>query len=222
LRKSISPQGDLKLWASAFGGVKVLETALLEKVMQDLFTADIRTRASFEALTERVRSQILPLGQMMIRKVDTPLKALYEATELLRSLEVANRGNGPVLSFLVELRDELSRLLPSNFLIRYEEERLVHICRYLRALSIRAERGAVNLKKARERGKEISELADWRENTIRELTGDASEEKLRALEEFGWLIEEYKVSLFAQELKTAVPVSRKRLDAMMGEIKRML
>jgi ATP-dependent helicase HrpA len=36
------------------------------------------------------------------------------------------------------------------------------------------------------------------------------------------MIEEYKVSLFAQELKTPFPISRKRLDARMGEIERML
>jgi len=222
LRKNISPAGDLKLWASAFGGVKVLETALVSKVVHDLFETDIRTRAAFEAFAERVRSQILPLGQTIVRMAGPPLKALYEATELLRSLEVANRGNAPVLSFLAELRDELSRLLPSDFLIRYGEERLVHIARYIRALAIRAERGAVHLKKARERETEIRELAEWREKTMQELTGETSEAKLRALEDFGWLLEEYKVSLFAQELKTAVPVSRKRLDTMMGEIKRML
>jgi ATP-dependent helicase HrpA len=221
-RKSISPQGDLKLWASAFGGAKVLETALLEKVMHDLFEADIRTGASFEALAERVRSRILPLGQVNVRIAGPLLKALYEATELIRSLEAANRGNGPVLSFLAERRDELSRLLPPGFLIRYGEERLSHIGRYLRALAIRAERGATHLKKAREREKEIHELAEWHDKTIRELTGAPSAAKLQALEEFNWLIEEYKVSLFAQELKTAVPISRKRLDAMMGEVKRML
>jgi len=36
------------------------------------------------------------------------------------------------------------------------------------------------------------------------------------------MIEEYKVSLFAQELKTAIPISRKRIEARMGEIERML
>ena len=216
LRKSISPAGDLKLWAAAFGGVKALESALMEKVMHDLFESDIRTRASFEWYVDKVRSQILPRGQAIVRMAGPPLKTLYEATELLRSLEGANRGNKPVLSFLAELRDELSRLLPADFLIRYGEERLVHICRYLRALTIRAERGAVHLKKARERGKEIRELVEWHEKTLRELTVYTSETKRQALEEFGWLIEEYKVSLFAQELKTAVPVSRKRLDVMMG------
>jgi ATP-dependent helicase HrpA len=222
LRKSVSPVGDLKLWAAAFGGVKVLESALMEKVMHDLFESDIRTGASFEEYADRVRSQILPRGQAIVRMAGPPLKALYEATELLWSLEGANRGNGPVLSFLAELRDELSRLLPTDFLIRYGEERLVHIGRYLRALAIRAERGAVHLEKARERGKEIRELVEWHEKTLQELTVYTSEAKRQALEEFGWLIEEYKVSLFAQELKTAIPVSRKRLDVMMGEIKRML
>ena len=222
LRKSISPAGDLRLWASAFGGVKVLETALMEKVMHDLFESDIRTGASFEGYGDKIRSRILPLGQAMVRKAAPLIKALYETTELLRSLEGPNLGNGPVLSFLAELRDELSRLLPADFLIRYGEERLVHIGRYLRALAIRAERGAAHLEKARERGKEICELVEWYEKTLQELTDYTSEAKRQALEEFGWLIEEYKVSLFAQELKTAVPVSRKRLDAMMGEIKRML
>jgi ATP-dependent helicase HrpA len=126
------------------------------------------------------------------------------------------------MSFLAELRDELSRLLPADFLIRYGEERLVHIGRYLHALAIRAERGAVHLEKARERGKEIRELVEWHEKTLQEITVYTSETKRQTLEEFGWLIEEYKVSLFAQELKTAVPVSRKRLDMMMDEIKRML
>ncbi|MCP4348381.1 MAG: DUF3418 domain-containing protein [Desulfobacterales bacterium] len=37
-----------------------------------------------------------------------------------------------------------------------------------------------------------------------------------------WLIEEYKVSLFAQELKTPVPVSKKRLDQKLKEIERMV
>lgn len=222
LRKSISPSGDLRLWASAFGGVKVLEAALMEKVMHDLFEADIRTGAAFEGYVDRVRTRILPLGQSMVRMATPPIKALYDATELLRSIEGPNRVNRPVLAFLAGLREELARLLPTDFLIRYGEARLVHICRYLRALAIRAERGAVHLEKALERGKEVSAVVERWERALRELPDHCSEAKRRTIEEFGWLIEEYKVSLFAQELKTAVPVSRKRLDAMMGEIERML
>ena len=114
------------------------------------------------------------------------------------------------------------RLLPPDFLVRYDEDRLNNIGRYLRALAVRAERGAVHLQKALERGKEIRDLDEWRESTLREFPAYASEEKRRALDDFGWMIEEYKVSLFAQELKTAIPISRKRIDARMAEIQRML
>jgi ATP-dependent helicase HrpA len=222
LRKGVAPAGDLKLWAVAFGGAKALENAVIEKVMDDLFAADIRTEAAFEAHTGKVRPQILPLGQTVVRLAAPPLKALYEATEQLRTLEGANRGNRPLLSFLGGLRNELSLLLPADFLIRYDQERLIHICRYLRALAIRAERGAVHLEKALERGREIRELAAWHEQALLSLPPYTSEEKRRALEAFAWMIEEYKVSLFAQEIKTAFPVSRKRIDARMGEIERML
>ena len=222
LRKAIAPTGDLKLWAAAFGGVKILENTIVDKVLHDLFEADIWTEPDFEAHGERVRPQILPRGQAVLRMAGPPLKALYEATELLRSLESTNQGNGPVLSFLAELRDELSRLLPSDFLIRFGEDRLIHIGRYLRALAIRAERGALHLEKALERGKEIRDLTGWHAERLRDLPPYSSEEKRQALTEFVWMIEEYKVSLFAQELKTAIPVSRKRIEARMGDIQRML
>jgi len=222
LRKTVAPIGDLKIWAAAFGGVKPLENALVEKVMVDLFDADVRTEADFVQHAERIRPEILPRGISVIRLAEPPLKALYEAVELLRTLEGSNRGNRPLLNFLADLRDEAARLLPPDFLIRYDGERLNHICRYLRALAIRAERGTVHLQKSLERWKEIQDLNDWRESTLRELPAFASGEKRRALDDFGWMIEEYKVSLFAQELKTAIPISRKRIEAKMAEILRVL
>jgi ATP-dependent helicase HrpA len=222
LRKGVSPSGDLKLWAAAFGGSKALENVLVKKVMHDLFETDVRSKAAFEAHAERIRPEILPRGQAALRTAGPPLKALYEAAEELRTLAGANRGNRPVLFFLEELREDLSRLLPADFLLRYDEERIAQLGRYFRALVLRARRGAVHLEKAIERGKEVRELAAWQEETLRDLPPHASEEKRRALAEFAWMIEEYKISLFAQEIKTAFPVSRKRLEARMGEIQRML
>jgi ATP-dependent helicase HrpA len=222
LRKTVAPAGDLKIWAAAFGGVKPLENALAEKVMTDLFDADVRTEADFVKHAERIRPEILPHGLAAVRLAGPSLKALYETSEQLRTLEGSNRGNRPLLAFLAELREESTRLLPPDFLVRYDEERLNHIGRYLRALAVRAERGAVHLQKALERGKEIRDLDVWRETTLRELPAFASEEKRWALDDFGWMIEEYKVSLFAQELKTALPISRKRIETRMAEIQRML
>jgi ATP-dependent helicase HrpA len=115
-----------------------------------------------------------------------------------------------------------SALLPADFLIRYNEERIAHIGRYVRALALRAERGAVHLEKALSRAAEIRELSDRRREIGEGLPSYASEEKRKAIDDLIWMIEEYKVSLFAQELKTPFPISRKRLDARMEEIERML
>jgi len=53
------------------------------------------------------------------------------------------------------------------------------------------------------------------------LPSQATAEKRKAIGDLFWMIEEYKVSLFAQELKTPFPISRKRLDTRMKEIERM-
>jgi ATP-dependent helicase HrpA len=221
LRKAVTPSGDLIVWASAFGGARLLENAVAEKVMADLFEVDIRTREDFQRYAEKIRPEILPRGLAVFQLCGPPLKALYDATEQIRIMEGANQGNRPLLHFLGGLREESRRLLPPDFLIRYDPERLIHIGRYLKALSIRAERGAVHLEKALERGEEIRLLILWHESILRDLPPYTSAEKRQALEGFIWLIEEYKVSIFAQELKTALPLSRKRIELHMAEIQRM-
>jgi ATP-dependent helicase HrpA len=222
LRKGLVLSGDLKTWASAFGGAKTLESALYDKVLHDLFEEDIRTASAFHDHAERIRPLLLPRGQEILEKAGPPIKALFDASSRLRILEVATRVNGRVQAFLAELRDEFNRLVPPDFLIRYDDERIGHLVRYLRALAIRAERGATHLEKALDRGMEVAELAKRRDEILQHLPPYASADKRREIEAFGWMIEEYKVSLFAQEIKTAFPVSRKRLDAKLGEIERML
>jgi ATP-dependent helicase HrpA len=56
---------------------------------------------------------------------------------------------------------------------------------------------------------------------LQALAPEASAEKRCALEELHWAIEEYKVSVYAQELKTVIPVSPKRLAEKIREIERM-
>jgi ATP-dependent helicase HrpA len=94
--------------------------------------------------------------------------------------------------------------------------------RYLKALMIRAERGLLHLEKDRSKTREIKPFEEFLQDSLNNLTPLTSVEKRQTLEDFRWLIEEYKVSLFAQELKTPYPVSKKRLAEKMREIERML
>lgn len=222
LRKGLALTGDLKLWAAAFGGAKPLENAIFEKTIHDLLEVNIRTAEAFVSHAEKVRPLLLSKGQELLSTVRPLIKTLYDVTELFRLLETANRGNRPFLAFLKGLREELTALLPDDFLIRYDKGRFSDIGRYLRALAIRAERGALHLEKALSRMVEIGELTELRREIFERIPPYASNEKRLAIEELRWMIEEYKVSVFAQELKTPFPVSRKRIDARIAMIQRML
>jgi len=105
---------------------------------------------------------------------------------------------------------ELAALVPARFPERCSAAVLGHLPRYLKALLIRAERASLNPAKEQER---IRLLAPYAE-ALRQLQAKppATDEGRQLLSEFRWMVEEYKVSLFAQELGTAQPVSPKRLD----------
>ncbi len=221
MRKSLAATGDLKLHAAAFGGAKALENALYEKTVHTLFAVDIRRQTDFFSHAENSGPRIVPTALEIVKMAAPVVKALYEVFERFRKIETANRTNRPLPAFLGELRDETSRLAPPDFLLKYDEKRLPHIVRYLRSIGIRAEKGAVHLEKALIRGKEISEI----ERVFTDLSVSAPkcvEEKSERLEELRWMIEEYKVSVFSQELKTPYPISRKRLDALIEQIRRIV
>ena len=65
-------------------------------------------------------------------------------------------------------------------------------------------------------------FADGLNRLLQTLSPAATDEKRRAVEEYFWMLEEYKVSVFAQELKTAIPISAKRLKDKLRQIERMV
>jgi ATP-dependent helicase HrpA len=98
------------------------------------------------------------------------------------------------------LDEDLQRLVPGDFLARTPHAQLPHLHRYLRAIQIRGERAAINPDKDAEKAKQLAPFAQWQTRVL------ASQR-----ETFRWLLEEFRVSLFAQELGTAQPVSAQRL-----------
>ena len=100
--------------------------------------------------------------------------------------------------------------MPARFLEGIEYDRLPHLLRYLKALLIRSERAALNPVKDQER---LRQIAPYQE-ALKQLQAKPSPSvgAKRQIETFRWMIEEFKVSLFAQELGTAMPISPKRLD----------
>jgi ATP-dependent helicase HrpA len=222
LKKSLALSGDMKVWAAAFGGPKVFESRLYEKILQDLFAAPVRTPAAFHRHAEASAPLILPAGQALLRSIRPFVEIYHETVMTLRALEMSNRFNEPAKMFLATLRKDLDALIPDDFLVQYNAERRGHIVRYLKALVRRAERGLLHLEKDIEKSKEIMTYDLFLQEQFKGLTPGSSTEKRQALDAFRWMIEEYKVSLFAQELKTPYPISKKRLDQKMQEIRRIV
>jgi ATP-dependent helicase HrpA len=116
-----------------------------------------------------------------------------------------------------QIAADLAALLPKQFLQHTPFERLAHLPRYVKALVIRADRAELNPTKDQERARQLAPYL-----VALQTLGNAPErsaEGKKRLEEFRWMLEEFRVSLFAQELGTAVTVSPKRLDLQLEAIR---
>ncbi|MBN2688448.1 MAG: ATP-dependent RNA helicase HrpA [Deltaproteobacteria bacterium] len=222
LRKTLILKEPLKQWGAYFGGSKCLEENLYQRVLRDLFDIPLRTEKAFELHAGQIKPLILARGQELMAYIEPAVRSYHETRSTLHALLTAHRSNTVIKKFLTRLGKELEQLMPEDFPLRYDHDRLDHLPRYLKAVAIRAERGVLNLDKDQKRSTDLMECIRYLDD-LHATTGPASSnEKQKALEEFRWMIEEYKVSLFAQELKTPFPVSRKRLEKRYKEIRRML
>jgi ATP-dependent helicase HrpA len=222
LKKMFKLSGDKTRAADYFGGVKAFENKVFESVKTDLFFKDIRKQNDFYEKAKQLSPVLDEYGKDKFEKCSQVLKAYSEARTAIYDLETANRKSPVFVSFLADLKKELVRLVPENYMDLYEPDRLPEIVRYIEAISIRAEKGILNYDKDVSRAKELDVQRKRLESILEDLTPETTEEKKTAVEDYFWLIEEYKVSLFAQELKTSVPVSRKRLDEKYGQIEKMV
>ena len=100
------------------------------------------------------------------------------------------------------LERDLAALLPPDFLRTTPYAQLPHFPRYLKGMKLRAERWRQNPAKDAERAGQLASYVGAA-GKLREREGG---------EAFRWLVEEFRVSLFAQELGTAEPVSAVKLD----------
>ena len=111
---------------------------------------------------------------------------------------------------VADITAQAARLMPKDFLVALPYERLAQVPRYLKGASVRIDKLRNNA------ARDAQLLADWkslaqpfeREWLAKARAGVTDPQ----LEDFRWLLEELRVGLFAQELKTPMPVSVKRLQ----------
>jgi ATP-dependent helicase HrpA len=110
---------------------------------------------------------------------------------------------------------QLARLLPKRFLVQTPWSALQHMVRYLKAITLRLDKLRADPARDAQR---LAEIAPMLQNFGRAHAALKGRHDPR-LEEFRWLLEELRVSLFAQELRTPMPVSVKRLQKVWESIR---
>jgi ATP-dependent helicase HrpA len=170
-----------------------------------------RTNAEFMQLKTRARTRLPAVVDGSSRLAQAIAAEIQPLTQKLSSLPA------PMVRLKKEIEEQQNRLLPKRFFSTTPWERLQHLPRYLKALKLRLEKYPSAVDRDTRHAQAVNELWQRWESRVaatRKASGDVSPE----LEDFRWLIEELRVSLFAQELKTPFPVSVKRLEKIWSEI----
>ncbi|GAP34595.1 ATP-dependent RNA helicase HrpA [Piscinibacter sakaiensis] len=113
-----------------------------------------------------------------------------------------------------DLQAQLLRLVPKRFLLDTPWTALAHLPRYLKAITLRLDK--LRSDPARD-AQRLAELRPVEQRWLRLLAERKGVPDAR-LDEYRWLLEELRVSLFAQELRTPQPVSVKRLDKVWAQL----
>ncbi len=161
------------------------------------------TRERFEARVARSRERLEGLSQRF-------LNLMREILDL-RSGLIAHPRPYP------GLKEDIERLLPADFLAGLEFDRLPHLVRYLKAVRVRADRFQADAGRDGAKAAQVAPFAQaWKK--VREGLDGASPERRRRAAALRWLVEEFRVSVFAQELGTAERVSAARLERAIEEV----
>jgi len=222
LKKGLKLPKTLKAAADFFDGPANIEQRLMDRAISDLFFKNIRSAESFYSHAKEISPILISYGQDLLNHCLAVLQACHHLRKELDKLTLANPHNHAFKGFCQDLIKDLARLVPESFVGLYDLDRQAHLIRYIKCMEIRAQRAVVDFDKDQAKTREVETFSDQLDKIIKTLSPDASIEKRRALEEFFWMLEEYKVSIFAQELKTAFPVSEKRLEKKLAQIMRMI
>ncbi|MET0985282.1 MAG: DUF3418 domain-containing protein, partial [Steroidobacteraceae bacterium] len=205
-RKSFADNRELVLLGQLLPTSQPLPEALALRTFQDVFLPDTaplpRSRDQFEALVARGRPS---LGEAIDKLV---AHTLAIATEL-RAVRQGLSGSAIPPSTRADVEAQLEGLLPAGYPQSIPASLWPHLPRYMKALSRRLQNLAGNLKRDQELATKLRSFFDAWQRLRQDKTRPRPDPELERLQ---FMTEEFRVSLFAQDLRTSVPVSEKRLQ----------
>jgi ATP-dependent helicase HrpA len=171
-----------------------------------------RSQGAFADQVNRARARLPAVAEGALRLIGAIATEYHALSQKIAALPPARARLG------AELAAQRDALVYAGFLTMTPWVQLNHLPRYLQALQRRLARAPENPAQDAKHGQAVAAL--WERYRARADANRAGRRTEPALEAYRWLLEELKVSLFAQELRTAVPVSYKRLEKAWAELSR--
>ncbi|NLI82111.1 MAG: ATP-dependent RNA helicase HrpA [Deltaproteobacteria bacterium] len=195
----------------ARGDAGALLQIYIKRELFDLSEPQWPDRRKFERTVESLRGRLHAAGREMVEEVLKVLQAREAARANIVRFHRSTKGNPSVQRCMERILRELEALVPPDFLQRYRRSRVQQLPRYLRAVQLRAERAYAAPEKDALKARQVA-VHQERYEKLLEASEKSDPETGAFLEEFHWMIEEFKISVFAPEIKTLYRISEKRLD----------
>lgn len=209
LEKNIPDLQRMSVLFMGLGTAEELRDQIIGVALERAFLGDpLPTDAmAFKKRIEEGRSRLNLIAQEVARAVHAVLQELANATRKLKD-------SRPAKDVSDDIAAQLQRLVPKRFALDTPWVQLQHLPRYLKAITGRLDKLRADAARDAKLMAEIRPLEQRYTRRLAELKGV----KDARLDDFRWQLEELRVSLFAQELRTPQPVSVKRLDKVWAQL----
>ena len=178
--------------------MQIIDVALDRAFLADPLPTD---EHAFKRRLDEGRARLNLIAQEVARQAGVVLADYAAATRKLKDSK-------PPKEVADDVAAQLQRLVGKRFLVTTDWASLLHLPRYLKAVVMRLDK--LRSDPARD-AQRLAELRPLEQRWVRR-TADLKGAPHARMDEYRWLLEELRVSLFAQELRTPQPVSPKRLD----------
>jgi hypothetical protein len=209
VHKRVADDRELVLLSGGLTLNQSLADALTQRAFRECFlpaeAALPRTSQDFNKLLDSRRAQLSDVADRLAVIITLTLKEWRAARTGLSGI----RSGASYAEVVSEVDAQLQLLLPPDFIETTPRPWLDYLPRYLKAIARRIERLPLNVRRDAELSAKVRPFT----TAMRSLMAQPALSGVRPeLDELRWMIEEFRVSLFAQELKTMIRVSEKRLE----------
>jgi ATP-dependent helicase HrpA len=218
LRKNLPGLQLICVQLSAVAGCDELREQLIARSYDEAFQLPIelpRNSGEFARLLETGRGAVVEQANALCRLIG---EVASEYHALRQSLQRAGR---PYMAAAVrDVQEHIQHLFTPRFIVTTPRDWIEQFPRYLKAARLRVDKLERSVARDEQVRKEFAPLWQHYVENAHRLAADHAHKP--ELLEYRWLLEELRVSLFAQELKTRMPVSVKRLTKLWDEIRTTL